>query len=228
MSYINLISNLIAAPIPFTKLRKNIRKKVILKLEDIALDYEIKKILKSIEIPKQPQTGQNGTPKIIWQFWYQGFNQAPPIVKCCLLNTQKFAEQYGYRYVLLEESNLSYYLDLNPIIRKKLNKGFTITSLSDLIRGKLLYLFGGIWLDATLLITGDFDSILQQSNRILYVRSELSDQKERVKFHEFDPIYFNWNKSSRIKWLNSIIKAPQYDPLFFLLDKLLTHYWLTN
>ena len=28
--------------------------------------------------------------------------------------------------------------------------------------------------------------------------------------------------------LNSIIKAPQYDPLFFLLDKLLTHYWLTN
>ena len=60
------------------------------------------------------------------------------------------------------------------------------------------------------------------------MRSELSDQKERVKFHEFDPIYFNWNNSSRIKWLNSIIKAPQYDPLFFLLDKLLTHYWITN
>lgn len=65
MSYINLISNLIAAPIPLTKLRKRIRKKAIFKLEDIALDYEINKTLKTIEIPKQSQTRQNDTPKII-------------------------------------------------------------------------------------------------------------------------------------------------------------------
>lgn len=223
----NVLANLISCLIPNRKIRHRVRSFVRENIDAYLFEKESVKVInryaKNLFIPEEEIT-----PKIIWQYWAQGINHLPPIVRSCLNTTRRFAEGNGYELKIITNDNISEYISLEKSITNKIGAGFTYTNFSDLLRATLLYNFGGIWLDATILITGDFEKILNSSNRIFYVRDANASAGDRKRFFEFNKSYFRWDEGWRIVWLNSIIKAPKSDPLFYLLSNILSYYWMTK
>lgn len=116
-------------------------------------------LMKTIEKSKRENVNIKLTPKKtdvpekpIWVMWYQGLENAPEIVKCCIASIKKYSS--GHKVIVLSESNLCEYVDLpHYIIDKFENGSISRTHLSDMIRLYLLYNYGGAWLDSTILVT---------------------------------------------------------------------------
>ena len=87
-----------------------------------------------------------------WTCWWQGLSEAPDIVRSCI-NSQRKNLPKAVQHVIITEENYHKYIEIPGYIIEKVKKGYiTLTTFSDLIRACLLYKYGGIWLDATLLI----------------------------------------------------------------------------
>ena len=90
----------------------------------------------------------------IWVMWYQGMENAPEIVRCCVESIKEHS--MGHEVIVLSERNVSEYVKLPEYIMEKFKKGYiSRTHLSDMIRLNLLYLYGGAWLDATVFVSKD-------------------------------------------------------------------------
>ena len=90
--------------------------------------------------------------KIIWCFWYQGFDSAPLLVQKCIESIKKNAGEY--QVILLTKENYQSYIKIPQFILDKLeNKTITLTHFSDILRAGLLKEHGGIWVDATMYFT---------------------------------------------------------------------------
>lgn len=90
--------------------------------------------------------------KYAWTCWWQGEENAPDIVKACL-NSQRMNLPADVKNIIITEKNYKNYIDIPDYIIDKVNKGYiTITTLSDIIRASLLYKYGGIWIDSTVLV----------------------------------------------------------------------------
>lgn len=87
-----------------------------------------------------------------WTCWWQGIDNAPNIVKVCVNSHRKNLPK-NVKYTIITEQNYKNYIDIPNYIIEKVNKGFiTITTLSDIIRSCLLFKYGGMWIDSTVLI----------------------------------------------------------------------------
>ncbi|MFI3165973.1 MAG: capsular polysaccharide synthesis protein [Bacillota bacterium] len=114
------------------------------------------------------------TPKIIWNFWYQGNQDDIEIIKVCMDSVRRNVSE-DVELITITKDNLAQYLDIPVYIYAKLESGLiTITHFSDIVRMGLLSQYGGCWLDATCYVTGDisyvfdkaFWSIKRESNAI--------------------------------------------------------------
>ncbi len=86
----------------------------------------------------------------IWVCWLQGVENAPDIVKCCINSIKKNVE--GTVHIVTYE-NYSSYVDIEKNIIDKHEAGLiSKTHFSDILRLALLYQYGGIWIDATILL----------------------------------------------------------------------------
>jgi len=93
----------------------------------------------------------------IWVFWWQGIENMPPIVKLCFDSLLLHAGNIPV-YVLTKK-NFGEYVSLPSFIMEKFQKGnFSITHFSDLLRFALLSQYGGLWLDATVFVSGDLQN----------------------------------------------------------------------
>ena len=89
----------------------------------------------------------------IWIFWWQGMEAAPNIVKKCLNSVKQCAE--NHKIIIISKENYKEYADIPDYIIDKVNTGkISLTHFSDILRLELLYKNGGIWMDATLWMTG--------------------------------------------------------------------------
>ena len=98
----------------------------------------------------------------IWVFWGQGESQMPPLVKACYRQLTAF----NNNVVLLTNHNIKNYIHLSPIIYDKVtNKDISWAHFSDIIRTTLLANYGGLWLDATVWVSGKipFEKLLKFS-----------------------------------------------------------------
>lgn len=88
----------------------------------------------------------------VFVMWFQGENSMPPIIKKCYESIKKnFTNR---KIILITEENLTDYAKLPDFILDKYHSGnITRTTLSDIIRAKLLYDNGGMWIDATVFIS---------------------------------------------------------------------------
>lgn len=117
----------------------------------------------------------------IWVMWYQGIEKAPDIVKCCVESIKEHSA--GHQVIVLSEENLYDYIELPDFIMEKFSRGYiSRTYLSDMIRLNLLYLYGGAWLDATVLVSNDIPEE--------YFREELFSLNFGKKTK--DPSYGRW------------------------------------
>lgn len=102
-------------------------------------------------------TGYNapvsGDKKYAWSCWWQGMEEAPDLIKACI-NSQKRYLPDEVELIVITEDNYRDYVDFPQWLIDKVEDGrVTLTTFSDVIRASLLYRYGGIWLDSTILLT---------------------------------------------------------------------------
>jgi len=89
----------------------------------------------------------------LWSCWWQGEENAPDIVKACWRSWDKYALS-GIKRVVITKENFREYIEIPEHVLRKVEEGkILLAHLSDIIRVTLLYRYGGIWLDSTVLLT---------------------------------------------------------------------------
>lgn len=93
-------------------------------------------------------------PQSAWTMWWQGADKAPDIVKACW-NSQRENLPEDVSLRILTKENFREYIDIPDYILDKYQRGLILPAhLSDIVRCCLLYKYGGVWLDSTILMCG--------------------------------------------------------------------------
>lgn len=179
-------------------------------------------VLENLKPKKEFQTD-----RIIWQYWGQGCSDAslPEVVKHCFESVDQY--KADYLVIRIDDSNYKDYVDLPEYVIEKLEKGiFKRTFFSDLLRLSLLSLYGGVWLDATILLTAPLDEKFKSLPYFMYQR----DNKEQKKsfWENSYAFYWGWDKEFKVKVLNSIIYAEKGNDLITDMLELILYYWRTQ
>lgn len=91
---------------------------------------------------------------IIWFCWLQGIDNAPDIIHICLNSLKEQIKGKDIRIV--DDTNRHQLVELPAFIEKKWKKKLIPPAMfSDLLRLELLIKYGGTWIDATILCTGN-------------------------------------------------------------------------
>jgi hypothetical protein len=143
----------------------------------------------------------------IWLFWWQGIDEAPAIVKKCIESIE--SHKGKHEIVLLTKKNIEEYVDIPGYIYRKVNLGIiSIPHFADILRTKLLYQHGGIWMDSTLFITDDFC--------------------EDIYRHDFYTIRHTQRADYHVckgKWSSFFMASGKGNPLFSYLTQAQCDYW---
>lgn len=113
--------------------------------------------------------------RYVWTCWWQGEENAPELVKRCW-ESQRRNLPDGAEHVVITWDNYRDYAELPEFVTEKAECGKMIPAhLSDLVRCCLLYKYGGIWLDATVFMTGrlpescfDYDILTRSTGEKIY------------------------------------------------------------
>lgn len=90
---------------------------------------------------------------VVWTYWDTGVADAPEIVKLCLRRMEGIK---NIELRVLTSNTLENYISFPEHIWTKVTEGkIPKAHFSDLIRTELLFKYGGVWLDATVLINSD-------------------------------------------------------------------------
>lgn len=97
----------------------------------------------------------------IWFYWMQGEKNMPPVPRLCLNSLRKHAN--GHPVIFLDANNVNQYVNIPSSILRAYQAGkIKQAHYADIIRILLLAQHGGLWVDATLLVTQDLpESIFQ-------------------------------------------------------------------
>ena len=108
------------------------------------------------------------TSNYVWVCWFQGIdNNTPTVVKRCIQSMYDNLKQE--EIILLTDENFPNYVSLPDFIMKKYKDGIiTKTHMTDILRLELLIKYGGIWIDSTVLCTGEIPGYIQDSDLFIY------------------------------------------------------------
>lgn len=105
--------------------------------------------------------------KIVWFCWLQGKAMMPDIVRACYNSLLRNINDREFRFI--DAENWREYVDLPKYVVDKYEKGYIPASMfTDLIRLELLIKYGGSWIDATVLCTGDYDEEVLDADIFMY------------------------------------------------------------
>ncbi len=117
-----------------------------------------------IEFHKQKPGQDSG---IIWLLWFQGWDNVPDIVEKCSNSVKKYGR--GRKIVYLDGKNYMEYIDIPQDIKKMFDEGIiSAANYSDIIRLELLKKYGGLWLDATVFLTGTLEDYITESSLFVF------------------------------------------------------------
>ena len=104
---------------------------------------------------------------IIWQYWEQGLENAPDISKACINSVEKYKN--GCKHIILDKESVKKYVNIPDIIWKLNEKGVIKSAhLSDIVRTYLLCEYGGVWIDATVLLTDDLPEFITNAELFVF------------------------------------------------------------
>lgn len=116
----------------------------------------------SIADPKEAISSNYEPNAPIWFYWMQGEKNMPPIPKLCLNSLRKYAN--GHPVIFLDADNVNQYVNIPFEIEKAYQTGkLKQAHYADIIRIMLLAQHGGLWMDATLLVTRDLPETIFQT-----------------------------------------------------------------
>lgn len=175
--------------------------------------------------------GKNVNPfeKNIFVFWGQGFDSLPKIPKACIESIKCYYPDYNLFCISLE--NYMNYVDIDEKIVSLFEKGkISIQTFSDILRFQLIYKYGGVWCDATLLFFDriEFDKQLQEKS---FYSLNINCKEKRDLWGKVYPVtyttfFFAARKNSYI--LDSVNRAyiEYYHTYDFVIDYFLNDYFL--
>lgn len=148
--------------------------------------------------------------KTIWWCWLQGLDNAPQIVKKCYQSVEFYAEKMNYNLVCLDSQNLFNYVSIPDfVVHKWKNGDIGPAAFTDICRLSLLIEYGGIWIDSTVLLTGEIDREILDADVFFFKSSYTGISIRKVS---------NW-----------FISAKRKNNLFLLsLRDSLLYYWEEN
>ncbi len=190
---------------------------------DIFLNHYFSNRLEHFSLIKKKQFSDQ---KIIWQYWGQGLqSDLPEMVELCFSSVERF--KADYQIIRLDDQNIKDFLDLPDFVwEKKGNPKFKPAFFADLIRLALLSLYGGVWLDATILLTAPIDHKILDSEYFMFQRSQFTLDKEL--WYQYQDDYFDWSDSQRVNVLNSFIVAKKGNPVISTCLDIMLNYWKTQ
>jgi hypothetical protein len=110
---------------------------------------------------------------IYWTCWLQGMDTAPAIVKACVNSVIKM--NAGKRVIVITYKNLDTYISLPEFILEKHKQGYiSAAHFTDILRTYLLYVYGGVWFDASVFFTGEIPPELLREP-VFFFRSPFDD-----------------------------------------------------
>ncbi len=110
---------------------------------------------------------RNKKAKIIWFCWLQGLENAPNLIKVNFSHLKIYFSDYKVQVITAE--NYADFTDIPFYIIQKWKRGvITHTHFSDILRTNLLILHGGIWIDATVFVTGKLPTDIANSPLFLF------------------------------------------------------------
>lgn len=166
---------------------------------------------------------QFSTDRIIWQYWAQGYDNVPPIVRQCLDSVEKYAGDYTL--VRLTDDNLSEYLDLPEFVQSK-RATYSRTHFSDILRLMLLQVYGGVWLDATVMLTSTIPKDYALADFFAYTRDP--HEANYRYWRNTYAYYYGWVKGFRVNMLNSILFSRKNGKTVTELCGLMMKWWKEN
>lgn len=163
--------------------------------------------------------------KIIWQYWGQGLDKEnlPEIVRICFASVDKY--KGDFEVIRLSDDTVSDYIEFPEEVLRKLREGiFTRTSFSDLLRLALLNTYGGVWLDATVLLTGNLPSQYLEMDFFMFQRS--NDVEKKSFWENIYAYYWGWYAGFKINMLSSIIFSKEKTKIISDLYNILLYLWV--
>ncbi len=170
-------------------------KRVAAICESLIAEYEATQEKFDLAPKKQLETD-----RIIWQYWAQGYEDVPDVVRQCLDSVEKYATDY--KIIRLTDANLQDYLDLPHFVLQK-RSVFSRAFFSDLLRLMLLKTYGGIWMDATIMLTGPIP--LEYTENDLFFFRRDPNESNRAYWRNTYAYYFGWAEGFRVNMLSSFM-----------------------
>ena len=177
--------------------------------------------------PLLPKKKIENSEKIIWQYWGQGFSRSdvPEVVQLCFNSVDKY--KGDYTVIRLSDDDLLDYIELPDDVLEKYRTGIVgATHFTDLIRIALLTAYGGVWLDATIFLTGPIEDKLLNNDWFLFQRDSM--QEDKKLWSRTYAFYFGWHKDFKVRMLSSIIYSKPGTMVLSDLFQLMLYYWKTE
>lgn len=110
----------------------------------------------------------------IWVFWWQGKDKMPDVVRVCFNSI--IQNSNSHPVIFIDKDNFKEYVFIEESIYNKFGIGLTVTQFSDIIRLKLLSIYGGLWLDSTVLLTSKLPNNIWGSS-LFTIKNEARDNE---------------------------------------------------
>lgn len=163
--------------------------------------------------------------KVIWQYWGQGADapDLPEVVRIGFASVDHFAGDY--QVIRLSDATVREYIDLPEFVWEKMrtNKAFNRTFFSDLLRVALLATYGGVWLDATILLSAPLPEAYTKADFFAFQRDP--HEKDQLLWRSTYYEYYGFQPSYKVRLLNSILFAKPNTPIINAMLDLLLDYW---
>lgn len=134
--------------------------------------------------------------KIIWTLWWQGYENAPEIVKYCLDNMRTLAHENGFEFFCLDQHTFKNYVKFPDYLEDKISQGnISIANISDIIRVCLLSEYGGTWIDSTVFIQSSLDWSIFNESYFTLKTGEITDYSPNVSKNRWKTFLLSGNSS---------------------------------
>lgn len=146
----------------------------------------------------------------IWMCWWQGIDTAPTIVKRCVESV--IIHKSNYDVIIIDKDNYKKYVDVPDILLRKVESGLMpIAHLADYIRYKLLYLYGGFWIDSTIYLTKDLGTAGEDKFDFYSVKLKKTIQDDCI---------------ATCRWITPFFYCKKGNGIFYNVYKIFEEYYL--
>ena len=175
------------------------------------------------------QINKNEFERNIFVFWGQGFEKMPEIPQKCMDNIRKIYPDYRIFEITLKNYKEYVTIDNNLVNLFEQNK-ISIQTFSDILRYNLIYKYGGVWCDATLLFFNriDFEDKIRKNDYYSLNIKCLEKEKLWGKVYNvtYTTFFFATKKESPIMKAINEAYIEYYKKFDFVIDYFLNDYFM--